>query len=130
MRQTPNPIPIDLDVDDRRKVSREEPEERRDQNRRRTMLSGTVLFPGEETGRAVTIVNRSEGGAKLRFGDAGLLPQTFTLLDQRAGLAHACRVMWRSMPHVGVHFEKTIDLNMDDQKLTRQLKSLWEQTKG
>ena len=112
-------------IDDRRSIIRAEPPERRDEGRQRTVLSGVVLFPGEETGRTVTIVNRSTHGAKLKFGDVGLMPQSFTLIDQKAGLAHACRVVWKSMPLMGVQFERTMDLNKQDQKLTRQVQSLW-----
>jgi hypothetical protein len=122
-------IPSVNDIEDRRGVVRDEPDDRRYQARERTMLSGVILFPGEETGRAVTIVNRSKQGAKLRVGDVGLLPNTFTLLDQRAGMAHACEVRWRDLPFIGVQFTHSMDLSTEDQKLARQMRSLWEATK-
>jgi hypothetical protein len=113
-------------VEDRRHAQRQGEDERREKDRQKVILSGVVLFPGEETGRSVTILNRSAKGAKLRFGDVGLLPQTFTLVDQRAALAHGCRIRWRSMPYVGVEFETTLDLSTGDEKLARQLRALWE----
>jgi hypothetical protein len=123
------PLTSDEEVDDRRLWPRPGEDERRGEGRQRTILSGLVLFPDEETGRSVTILNRSAAGAKLRFGDVGLLPQRFTLLDQRAGLAHLCLMVWRSMPLVGVRFERTLDLSVRDEKLLRQLKTLWGATR-
>lgn len=114
------------EVDDRRAETRVNAGERRGGSRQKTILSGLVLFPGEETGRTVTISNRSENGAKLRFGDVGLIPGNFTLIDRKAGLAHACHVIWRRMPHVGVEYGNRIDLRTDDERLARQLRSLWE----
>lgn len=118
------------ELEDRRRETRLSEEERRNESRQRVILAGIVIFPGEETGRTVTILNRSTRGAKLRIGDVGLLPQTFTLIDQRAALAHVCQVRWRSMPFVGVSFAKSIDLSKEDEKLARQLRAVYESTRG
>jgi len=119
----------DAEVEDRRAEVRVLGEERRSSSRQKTILAGLVLFPGEETGRSVTISNRSDTGAKLRFGDVGLIPRNFTLIDRKAGLAHACHVIWRKMPYVGVEYGSTIDLRTDDERLARQLRSLWESSR-
>jgi len=121
-------MPIEPDItspDDRRLQIRDETS-RRAEPRSRTILPGLVLFHGEEISRSVVILNRSTNGAKLRFSDAGILPSTFALVDQRAGLAHMCRIVWKDIPLVGVRFEQTLDVKQDDERLASRLRSLWQ----
>jgi hypothetical protein len=113
------------DIDDRRLHLRDDTSRRREA-RSRTILPGMVLFHGEEISRPVVILNRSAQGAKLRFADAGILPSTFALVDQRAGLAHMCRIVWKDIPLVGVRFEQTLDVKQDDERLASRLRSLWQ----
>ncbi len=108
-------------AEDRRSVPRQASDERRIATRERVFLTGVLLIPGEDAARGATILNRSSTGAKLRVGDMVGLPETFTLVDQRAALAHVCRVVWRAMPDIGVTFQKTVDLSKDESGLTRRL---------
>lgn len=55
--------------------------------------------------RDCTIVDISQGGAKLRVAGAATLPEFFTLVLSHAARTHRrCQVRWRSVVDVGVQF--------------------------
>jgi hypothetical protein len=76
-----------------------------------------LMSPGEttyfclETGdgstsRPWSLVERSEGGARLLVDDPARVPDRFTLVQKGAVTTlRKCRVVWRSDSHVGVKFE-------------------------
>ena len=84
-------------------------EERRGEERLRTAMSGSVAFvpqggprPGEPQRRPCTVLNLSEGGAKLAVEAAGL-PEVFTLhVDGEP--PRRCRLMRRTEDGIGVQF--------------------------
>jgi hypothetical protein len=112
---------FDAALEDRRSLPRRVSDERRLERRERVYLAAVLLIPGEDAARGATILNRSSAGAKLRVGDVSVLPERFTLVDQRSCLAHECRVVWRAMPDVGVAFDRTLDLSKDQSGLARRL---------
>ena len=36
-----------------------------------------------------------------------------------------CRIIWKSMPEVGVIYVKTVDVKEEDARLVSRLRSLW-----
>jgi PilZ domain len=75
------------------------------------------MSPGEttyfclETGdgsssRPWSLIERSEGGARLLVDDPARVPDRFTLVQKgQVTTLRKCRVVWRSDSHVGVKFE-------------------------
>ena len=53
-----------------------------------------------------SLVDRSEGGARLAVDDPARVPDRFTLVQKGAVTTlWKCRVVWRSRSHIGVKFE-------------------------
>jgi PilZ domain len=53
-----------------------------------------------------SLVERSEGGARLLVDDPARVPDKFTLVQKgQVTTLWKCRVVWRSDSHVGVKFE-------------------------
>ena len=53
-----------------------------------------------------SLVDRSDGGARLLVDDPDCVPDEFTLVQKgTVATLWRCRVVWRSGSHVGVKFE-------------------------
>jgi hypothetical protein len=56
--------------------------------------------------RPWTLVDYSQGGARLLVDDPDRVPDHFTLVQKGpVATLWKCRVMWRSATHIGVKFE-------------------------
>ncbi len=79
--------------------------ERRANERRRTLLGGSVVFNGRTSTMTCRVKNLGEGGARLVFDAPPLLPTLFELrLDQR-DMRCAARRVWSNDREMGVEFE-------------------------
>jgi hypothetical protein len=78
--------------------------EKRKVSRRRTLLSGTVVF--NQHGSVITCVikNLSDIGACIEVPSPTGIPDTFELSIEPGGRKEACQVAWRSEKRVGVRF--------------------------
>ena len=75
------------------------------------MRPGETTYFCLETGdgsssRPWSLIERSEGGARLLVDDPARVPDRFTLVQKgQVTMLRKCRVVWRSDSHVGVKFE-------------------------
>jgi hypothetical protein len=77
-------------------------EEPRGSPRLRTLKGGLILF-GTAPAFDCVIRNMSETGALLVVSSAGI-PDEFTLVIKPEMRKRACRIAWRSVDKIGVHF--------------------------
>lgn len=84
-----------------------ETEDRRGSFRRRTLLTGTVIFHGNNSTYSCRIRNLGEDGARLIFDGVPLLPNQFDLRVDRGGFhdtpRHVRRI-WGNATDMGVAF--------------------------
>jgi hypothetical protein len=71
---------------------------------RRTINQAGVVRFGAGSRAACMIRNLSVGGAALDFADAGIVPDSFTLMLGREGQERACQAVWRDSRRIGVRF--------------------------
>ena len=78
------------------------PAERRQDRRIKTLKSGQIVY---RDGHVVecSVLDMSEGGARLKTGNLFDCPGQFTL-RVRSGYSYRCRLVWRSKQEVGVRF--------------------------
>jgi hypothetical protein len=75
------------------------------------MRPGETTYFCLETGdgsssRPWSLIERSDGGARLLVDDPARVPDQFTLVQKGSVTTlWKCRVVWRSESHVGVKFE-------------------------
>lgn len=109
--------------DDRRSVDRGA-SERRAHPRFRTLLTGLIVDAGLNTVRCA-IVNRSEGGFRLRLSDDNAPPANFLMIDVREGVAHEAQTVWSNLPLLGARSTKAHRLATAQDGLGRALQSIW-----
>src|SRR5882757_6260721 len=73
-------------------------------SRRRTNQPAWMTIDGSFATRPCTIVDISEGGARLRVEDAQFLKPQFHLKFDRASPGRACKVAWKKGDLVGIKF--------------------------
>jgi len=76
--------------------------ENRRQPRVRTILTGTVAGKADRLFATVAVKNFSGGGAMLKFGSAGALPETFELTINARPERYQATSVWRAGDTVGV----------------------------
>lgn len=78
------------------------PAERRQEKRRAVRLNwGKTLDGGDRFLCECLIVNRGDGGVRLRLARALVIPARFQLFDDGDGLLYAARLVWRRGQEVG-----------------------------
>ena len=81
-----------------------ESENRRTQQRLRTLKGAHISYNGGFSAAECTVRNLSEGGALLEFPGIIALPSEFTLHVSSEFKSWPCKVAWRSGMRVGVSF--------------------------
>jgi hypothetical protein len=77
--------------------------DRRSSVRRKVMRAARVLITERQSLIDCTILDLSEGGAKLEFASRPMLPRTFDLQMQN-GAIYRCEVRWAKDNFFGVRF--------------------------
>jgi len=80
------------------------PQDHRDVHRQRTLKGARVVLEDRST-IDCTIRDISKGGARLVFGDAFKLPETFRLINLTANTIAPVRLQWQRGKEAGVSFE-------------------------
>lgn len=93
--------------------------------RRRTLLSGKVVFDDGARSIDCTIRDTSETGAKIRLPGPEILPRIVWLIEMRSGMAHQCRVSWRTQLEAGLQFERSHRLDQGAPEELAGLRRLW-----
>lgn len=100
-------------------------DEHRHSPRRRALLSAKAVYPGGAISIDCTIVDRSEGGARIRAARNALLPNRFFLLDLKHATAHDVTIAWTAPPYWGLKFGRSFALNRDLPADLKYLAALW-----
>lgn len=95
--------------------------------RRRTLLSGKLVFDGGARSFDCVIRDMSASGARVQLPGPEILPRTLWLIEMRAGLAHQCRVSWRQGRETGLQFEHSYRLTEVGEGELAMLRQLWLQ---
>ena len=77
--------------------------DRRAQVRKKVRKIGRVLYNDSQAMIDCTILDLSEGGAKLEFASRQMLPRTFDL-QMQSGAIYRCEVRWAKDNFFGVRF--------------------------
>lgn len=99
-------------------------DEGRRARRERVLLTGKIVC-AESYSFDCMIRERSATGAKLKARSSNPFPSEFHLLDVRAGLAHACELIWTDGPNAGVRFTQTWDVTQPCPAPLGHLHRLW-----
>lgn len=78
-------------------------ENRRRQERHRTLKSGKIIFNHHTSVVDCTIRNVSDTGACLQVGSVVGIPETFELVVD--GIHRPCSIKWRATNRMGVSFQ-------------------------
>jgi hypothetical protein len=78
--------------------------ERRNEQRRRTLKTGRIVFNNRFSAIDCAVRNLSEHGAMLLVAGPHGIPDEFLLELDEGGITHQCRVMWRNAKQIGVEF--------------------------
>lgn len=81
--------------------------ERRALDRRKILGSGVISFAGGTCAMDCIVLDRSEGGARIRPADVLTCPDEFLLATKQGGRV-ACEVLWRRADLIGVRFVESI----------------------
>ncbi len=81
-----------------------ESDNRRSNQRRRTILKGRILFNNRSSVLDCTIRDLSDTGAQLAFPDVSLLPLDFELEIPSKDLRISAQVVWSRGKNYGVRF--------------------------
>ncbi len=103
----------------------EEPEDRREAPRRRTVLSGVLVHGSTLYTTDCAILDISKTGARVRIPAAEVIGQPMFLINLSHGLAFEAFVTWRRADRLGLRFEAYYDLSKADNGGTPLLRRLW-----
>jgi hypothetical protein len=79
--------------------------ERRQAMRHDTRCQAWIEFDSDAPPRQCTIVDVSEGGARIEVSTPGDLPEDFSLvLMEDAAHIRRCRIVWRTDAEIGVRY--------------------------
>ena len=73
-------------------------------SRRRTNQPAWMTVDGGFAARQCTIIDISEGGARLRVDDPQFVKPHFQLKTERTSPGRACRVAWKKGDVIGIEF--------------------------
>jgi hypothetical protein len=93
--------------------------------RRRVLLSGKIVYGGNEMTLDCAIIDISDTGARVRLQGAQLLVEPLYLVDLRHGIAYRARRAWRREDLVGLAFSERYDLRAPPPELPKLVRQLW-----
>lgn len=73
-------------------------------SRRRTNQLAWITVDGGFAARQCTVLDISQGGARLRVEDPHFVKQRFDLKFERTSPGRACKVAWRKGDLIGIKF--------------------------
>jgi hypothetical protein len=77
--------------------------DRRSSVRKKVLRAARVFFNDRQSLMDCTILDLSDGGAKLEFSGRQMLPRTFDL-QMQSGVIYRCEVRWAKDNYFGVRF--------------------------
>jgi hypothetical protein len=86
--------------------------EKRGSARRRTILTGKIVYANGAFSTPCTIRDTTAAGARVKLPTQHLtLPDTVILIDVRQGAAYVSEVAWNRPPEFGLRFIARYDMN-------------------
>jgi hypothetical protein len=76
-------------------------------------MDGLLFFRGARDLYACTAYNITENSARIQSDGLGLVPVIFYVTFDKFRTIGRCRIAWRYREHIGVVFEKWIDVRAD-----------------
>jgi hypothetical protein len=80
-------------------------------------IDGRLIVPGDSRLHDCTILDLSEGGARITLTAARDLPTTVYLWEKRSGTVFECEVRWRGEHSAGLRFVDTCGRRTRDRLL-------------
>jgi hypothetical protein len=93
--------------------------------RKRTLLSGRVVYGEDDRVRDCTIRDLSETGARITLAKGEVIPTRVFLIDKRTATAYEARVTWIKAPDFGLSFVNSYSLDGDMPRELNFLKPIW-----
>ena len=93
--------------------------------RKRTLLSGRVVYGEDDRVRDCTIRDLSETGARITLAKGEIIPTRVFLIDKRTATAYEARVTWIKAPDFGLSFVNSYSLDGDMPRELNFLKPIW-----
>ncbi len=87
----------------------DEHDDQRSSKRRRTVLTGKVLFNNRASVFDCTVRDLSDTGAQITLADVSALPPDFELEIPSKGMLVSARVMWSRGKNHGIRFVQAAD---------------------
>lgn len=98
--------------------------DRRGSPREPVFLTGLLVF-GDAQIVSCVIVDRSEGGFRIKILEDTELPDQFGLIDLLSGVGHECRTAWRNAPFAGTRKVSSHDLRAPQTGWAANLQHIW-----
>jgi len=99
--------------------------ENRSSRRRRTLLSGKLVYGPVSMTQDCAISDMSQTGARVRLEGAEPLLDPVYLIDVRHGLAFEAKVAWRRGRMAGLSFHGYFDLHSADPDTPPSVRRIW-----
>jgi hypothetical protein len=99
--------------------------DQRGKQRRRTLLSGKVIYGDDNRVRDCTIRDISDKGARIALAKGECVPTRLYLIDRRTARAYEARVTWIKAPDFGLTFVSGFSLESELPANLHFLKSIW-----
>jgi PilZ domain len=93
--------------------------------RKRTCLSGKLVYSGGSYSLDCAVRDLSEGGAKITLEKRQALPLDLHLIVVKYCVAYQARVVWMNFPARGLQFSRTFRLSTTLPSELKHLQQLW-----
>jgi hypothetical protein len=92
-------------------------QDRREHERFDVEIDGRLIVPGGTGLRDCTILDLSDGGARIAVPGSSSLPRTVYLWERKSGTVFECEVRWRGEHTAGLRFVDTCGRRVRDNLL-------------
>ncbi|HXJ00782.1 MAG TPA: PilZ domain-containing protein [Micropepsaceae bacterium] len=93
--------------------------------RKRTLLSGKVIYGEDNRVRDCTIRDLSQSGARIALARGEVIPTRVFLIDRRSASLYEARVTWIKAPDFGLTFMNAYSLDRELPPELRHLEQVW-----
>ncbi len=99
--------------------------EQRRAERHRALLGAKLVYGDGAFTVDCVVRDLSATGARIKVPEGQAVPEKVFLVELRAGIAYAARVVWKRHPLIGLAFTAQRDLRQADTPLLLFMKRLW-----
>jgi len=117
-------------MSDAARRDRDEPQDRRRESRRRTVLAGILVHGSKLYTTECAILDISKVGARVRIPATEVIGQPAFLVNISHGLAFEAVMTWRRADRIGLKFKDYFDLSKPYSGGSPLLRQLWIERQG